>query len=68
MSNTVRATVGDGREIDISIGITLMESTIINTGSNSFSMLILPGQSRISPCHRIAPDQTNEVAYRALYQ
>ncbi|AMP01767.1 fecR family protein [Collimonas arenae] len=48
MSGTVNATAADGRTIDISIGTTLTEGTVINTGSNSFLTLALPDQSHIA--------------------
>ncbi|MEO6920129.1 MAG: FecR domain-containing protein [Collimonas sp.] len=48
MSGNIDATGADGRAIDISIGTTLTEGTIINTGNNSFLTLSLPDQSHIA--------------------
>jgi hypothetical protein len=48
MSGTIDATGADGRAIDLSIGTTLTEGTVINTGSNSFLTLSLPDQSHIA--------------------
>lgn len=48
MSGSIDATGADGRPITLSIGTTLTEGAIVNTGSNSFLTLSLPDQSHIA--------------------
>lgn len=48
MSGNIDAVAADGRPIAISIGATLSEGAVINTGSNSFLSLSLPDQSHIA--------------------
>ncbi|AMO97368.1 fecR family protein [Collimonas fungivorans] len=48
MSGNIDAVGADGRPIEIGIGTTLSEGTVINTGSNSFLSLSLPDQSHVA--------------------